>query len=119
MKKNPVICNDAAGETLTMLVSEEENSGTCQLYEVGLPRCPQSAASRFPTDSSEHRFYLCRFSNKTDGLGEKVAGLFHIIAANILESDSIKGLGRGGCRGRRLRCGWLRQAFLELRPRGI
>src|SRR5258708_10016913 len=37
MKKNRVIRNNATGETLTMLVSEEENSGACQLYEVCLP----------------------------------------------------------------------------------
>jgi len=37
MKKNRVISNNATGETLTMLVSEEENSGACQLYEVCLP----------------------------------------------------------------------------------
>jgi quercetin dioxygenase-like cupin family protein len=37
MKKNQVIRNSATGETLTMLVSEEENGGACQLYEVCLP----------------------------------------------------------------------------------
>ncbi len=37
MKKNRVIRSNATGETLTMLVSEEENSGACQLYEVCLP----------------------------------------------------------------------------------
>lgn len=37
MKKDQVIRNDATGETLTMLVSEEENDGACQLYEVRLP----------------------------------------------------------------------------------
>jgi hypothetical protein len=37
MKKNRVLSNNATGETLTMLVSEEENSGACQLYEVCLP----------------------------------------------------------------------------------
>jgi quercetin dioxygenase-like cupin family protein len=37
LKKNRVISNNARGETLTMLVSEEENSGACQLYEVCLP----------------------------------------------------------------------------------
>ena len=40
MKKNRVISNDATGETLTMLVSEEENSGACQLYKVCLPPRP-------------------------------------------------------------------------------
>jgi quercetin dioxygenase-like cupin family protein len=37
MKKNQIIRNNATGETLTMLVSDEENGGSCQLYEVGLP----------------------------------------------------------------------------------
>src|SRR5258708_18841709 len=40
MKKKRVIRNKATGETLTRLVSEEENSSACQLYEVCLPpRC--------------------------------------------------------------------------------
>lgn len=37
MKKNQTIRNNATGETLTMLVSDEENNGACQLYEVFLP----------------------------------------------------------------------------------
>lgn len=37
MKKDQVIRNVATGETLAMLVSEEENGGACQLYEVRLP----------------------------------------------------------------------------------
>ena len=37
MKKNRVISNDATGETLTLLVGQEENSGACQLFEVCLP----------------------------------------------------------------------------------
>jgi mannose-6-phosphate isomerase-like protein (cupin superfamily) len=37
MKKNQTLRNNATGETLTMLVSEEENGGACQLYEVLLP----------------------------------------------------------------------------------
>ncbi len=37
MKKNQSIRNNATGETLTMLVSEEENGGACQVYEVRLP----------------------------------------------------------------------------------
>ena len=37
MKKNQIIRNHATGETLTMLVSDEENAGAYQLYEVGLP----------------------------------------------------------------------------------
>jgi quercetin dioxygenase-like cupin family protein len=37
MKKNQIIRNNSAGETFTMLVSDEENSGACQLYEVFLP----------------------------------------------------------------------------------
>ena len=37
MKKNQIIRNNATGETLTMLVSDKENSGACQLYEVHLP----------------------------------------------------------------------------------
>lgn len=37
MKKNQSIRNNATGETLTMLVSDEENGGACQLYEVLLP----------------------------------------------------------------------------------
>jgi mannose-6-phosphate isomerase-like protein (cupin superfamily) len=36
MKKNQVIRNNATGETLTMLVSDDDNSGACQLYEVRL-----------------------------------------------------------------------------------
>jgi hypothetical protein len=37
MKKNQTIRNNATGETLTMLVSGEEDHGACQLYEVFLP----------------------------------------------------------------------------------
>jgi hypothetical protein len=37
MTKNQILRNKATGETLTMLVSEEENGGACQLYEVLLP----------------------------------------------------------------------------------
>ncbi len=37
MKKNQSIRNNATGETLAMLVSEEENGGACRLYEVRLP----------------------------------------------------------------------------------
>jgi hypothetical protein len=37
MQKGQVIKNDATGETLTVLVSEQENGGACQLYEVRLP----------------------------------------------------------------------------------
>jgi hypothetical protein len=37
MKKNQIIRNKTTGETLTMLVSDEENGGACQLYEVHLP----------------------------------------------------------------------------------
>lgn len=37
MKKNQIIRNNTTGETLTMLVSDEENGGACQLYEVRLP----------------------------------------------------------------------------------
>jgi hypothetical protein len=37
MKKNQIIRNNATGETLTMLVSDEDNTGACQLYEVRLP----------------------------------------------------------------------------------
>lgn len=37
MKKNQIIRNDATGETSTMLVSDEEKGGACQLYEVRLP----------------------------------------------------------------------------------
>jgi quercetin dioxygenase-like cupin family protein len=41
MKKNQTIRNNATGETLTMLISDEENHGACQLYEVCLPpHCP-------------------------------------------------------------------------------
>jgi hypothetical protein len=57
MKKNRVIGDNATGETLTLLVGEEENSGACQLFEVCLPPyrpCPPLA--RFPTDTSENRF---------------------------------------------------------------
>jgi hypothetical protein len=38
MKKNQTIRNNATGETLTMLVSDEENHGACQLYKVFLHR---------------------------------------------------------------------------------
>ena len=37
MKKNQIIRKNSTGETLTMLVSDEENGGACQLYEVRLP----------------------------------------------------------------------------------
>ena len=37
MKKNRVIGDNATGETLTLLVGQEENSGACQLFEVCLP----------------------------------------------------------------------------------
>ena len=37
MEKNQIIKNNATGETLTMLVSDEDNGGACQLYEVFLP----------------------------------------------------------------------------------
>jgi len=37
VKKNAVIANRETGETLTMLVSEEENGGAMQLYRVLLP----------------------------------------------------------------------------------
>jgi hypothetical protein len=37
MKKNRVIGDSAAGVTLTLLIGEEENSRTCQLFEVCLP----------------------------------------------------------------------------------
>ena len=37
MKRNQIIRKNSTGETLTMLVSDEENSGACQLYEVFLP----------------------------------------------------------------------------------
>jgi quercetin dioxygenase-like cupin family protein len=40
MKKNQIIRNNATGERLTMLVSDEDNSGACQLYEVRPPRRP-------------------------------------------------------------------------------
>jgi mannose-6-phosphate isomerase-like protein (cupin superfamily) len=38
MKKNQSIRNEKTGETLTMLISEEDNGGTRQLYRVCLPR---------------------------------------------------------------------------------
>jgi hypothetical protein len=37
MKTNRTIRNNATGETLTMLVSEGENGGACQVNEVHLP----------------------------------------------------------------------------------
>jgi hypothetical protein len=46
MKKNQIIRNNATGETLTMLVSDEENGGACQLYEARLPHRPSSTLRR-------------------------------------------------------------------------
>ena len=37
MKKNRVIGDNATGETLTLLVGQEENSGACRYFEVCLP----------------------------------------------------------------------------------
>jgi hypothetical protein len=47
MKKGQVIRNDATGEMLTMLVSDEDNGGACQLHEVRLP--PAARVRRFIT----------------------------------------------------------------------
>lgn len=53
MKKNQVIRNNATGETLTMLVSDEDNSGACQLYEVFLPPRRPSPPLHYPADFIE------------------------------------------------------------------
>lgn len=53
MKKNQVIKNNATGETLTMLVSDEENGGACQLYEVRLPPHRPSPPLHYPLNFIE------------------------------------------------------------------
>lgn len=53
MKKNQVIRNNATGETLTMLVSEDENGGACQLYEVRLPPHRPSPPLHYHVDFTE------------------------------------------------------------------
>ena len=50
MKKNQIIRNKTTGETLTMLVSDEENGGTCQLYEVHLPPHRPGPPLHYPVD---------------------------------------------------------------------
>lgn len=53
MQKNQTIRNNATGETLTMLVSEDENGGTCQLYEVHLPPNRPSPPLHYHVDFTE------------------------------------------------------------------
>ena len=53
MLKNQTIRNNATGETLTMLVSEDENGGTCQLYEVHLPPNRPSPSLHYHVDFTE------------------------------------------------------------------
>jgi mannose-6-phosphate isomerase-like protein (cupin superfamily) len=53
MKKNQTIANNATGETLTMLVSEEEKDNACQLYEVHLPPRRPSPPLHFHVDFTE------------------------------------------------------------------
>ena len=53
MKKNQTIRNNATGETLTMLVSDEENNGACQLYEVFLPPHRPSPPLHYHVDFTE------------------------------------------------------------------
>jgi hypothetical protein len=67
MKKNRVISNDAAGETLTMLVSGEENSGACQLYEVGLPPRPSPPLPAFPRSLQSIASSCAAFVTKLTG----------------------------------------------------
>jgi mannose-6-phosphate isomerase-like protein (cupin superfamily) len=53
MKKNQSIRNNLTGETLTMLVSEEENGGMCQRYEVCLPPRRPSPPLHYHVDFTE------------------------------------------------------------------
>ena len=53
MKQNQTIRNNATGETLTMLVSDEENNGVCQLYEVFLPPHRPSPPPHYHVDFTE------------------------------------------------------------------
>jgi mannose-6-phosphate isomerase-like protein (cupin superfamily) len=53
MKRNQVIKNNATGERLTMLVSEEENGGARQLYEVYLPARRPSPPLHYHLDCTE------------------------------------------------------------------
>lgn len=53
MKKNQVIRNNATGETLTMLTSDEDNGGACQLYEVFLPPRRPSPPLHYHLDFTE------------------------------------------------------------------
>lgn len=53
MKKNQVIRNNATGETLTMLVSDEDNGGAWQLYEVFLPPRRPSPPPHYHVDFIE------------------------------------------------------------------
>jgi quercetin dioxygenase-like cupin family protein len=53
MKKNQTIRNNATGETLTMLISEEDNGGACQLYEVHLPPRRPGPPLHYHTDFIE------------------------------------------------------------------
>lgn len=53
MKKNQTIRNNATGEALTMLVSDEETNGACQLYEVFLPPHRPSPPLHYHVDFTE------------------------------------------------------------------
>jgi mannose-6-phosphate isomerase-like protein (cupin superfamily) len=53
MQKNQAIRNNATGETLSMLVSEDENGGTCQVYEVHLPPNRPSSPLHYHVDFAE------------------------------------------------------------------
>ena len=53
MKKNAVIGNKDTGESLTMLLSEEENGGALQLYRVFLPVHRRSPPLHYHTAFTE------------------------------------------------------------------
>jgi mannose-6-phosphate isomerase-like protein (cupin superfamily) len=53
MKKGQTVGNKATGEALTMLISEDENGGACQLYEVRLPPHWPSPPMHYHVDFTE------------------------------------------------------------------
>jgi mannose-6-phosphate isomerase-like protein (cupin superfamily) len=53
MQKRQTIGNNASGEALTMLVSEDENGGACQLYEVHLPPYRPTPPLHYHVDFTE------------------------------------------------------------------
>ena len=53
MKKDHTVGNRHTGETLTMLVSEEDNDGTLQLYRVYLPPHRPSPPLHYHLEFSE------------------------------------------------------------------